>query len=76
MRLLLQVVWFVVIFLSLLGLTALVVASFLPDPMSPAQFGYAVGRYAVWLLLLAVVIVAFSSSRGWLPGIPRHRSDA
>jgi hypothetical protein len=76
MRLLLQIVWFVVIFFSLLGLTALVVASFLPDPMSPAQFGYAVGRYAIWLLLSSAVIVGFSSSRGWLPGVQRRRSDA
>ena len=71
MRALLQIVWFVVIFLSLLGLTAIVVASFLSNPMSPQQFGYAVGRYAIWLLIAAGIIVWLSSSHGWLPGIQR-----
>jgi hypothetical protein len=76
MRVLLHIVWFVVIFLSLLGLTALVVASFLSNPMSPEQFGYAVGRYATWLLILTGIILWLSSGRGWLPGLQRSRSDA
>ena len=76
MRVLVQIIWFVVIFMSLLGLAALVVASSLPDPMSPQHFGYAVGRYAIWLLVAAAVIVALCSHRGWLPGLQRSAPDA
>ena len=76
MRALLHIVWFAVIFLSLLGLTALVVASFLPNPMSPEQFGYAVGRHAVWLFIVTGIILWLSSGRGWLPSLQRSRPDA
>jgi hypothetical protein len=68
-RVFLQIVWFVVLFLGLFGLTTLVVASFLQGPIYPEQFGYAVGRYVLWPLLLAGVLVIVGSPRGWLPGI-------
>jgi hypothetical protein len=75
MRVVTQIIWFLVIFLSLLGLTTLVMASFIHGLISPEQFGYEVGRKAIWLMIASFVIVALASKYGWLPGIAAQVSE-
>ncbi|MGH8039889.1 MAG: hypothetical protein ACRES5_21155 [Pseudomonas sp.] len=72
----LHFIWFLITFLSLLGLTTLVIASFLPAQVSPGQLGYAVGRHGLWLLMASAIIVWLASSRDWLPGPGRNSSHA
>lgn len=74
MRTVAQIIWFLVTFLSLLGLTTLAMASFLQGTFTPEQFGYEVGRKAIWLLVASFVIVALASRRGWLPGVSSRSS--
>lgn len=69
MRAVAVTIWLLVTFLSLLGLTTLAMASVLQGTFTPEQFGYAVGRKAIWLLIATFAIVAIASRRGWLPGV-------
>jgi len=76
MRTAIHVAWFLVIFLALLGVYTLLVASFLNGPVYPQEFGYKVGQSVFPLIAISGAIVYFSSARGWLPGIPQARGDA
>ena len=50
MRVLLHAVWGIVIFLVVMGLTTLMVASTLDSAVSPEQLDYLIGRKIFWLL--------------------------
>ena len=69
MRVLLHAVWGIVIFLVVMGLTTLMVASTLDSAVSPEQLGYLVGRKIFWLLGGTGLILFVCSRRGWLPGL-------
>ena len=69
MRILVHAVWGVVIFLVLMGLTTLVIASVLDAAVSPEQLGYMVGSKIFWLLGGTGLILFVCSRRGWLPGL-------
>src|SRR5690606_37547916 len=69
MRILVHAVWGVVIFLVLMGLTTLVIASVLDAAVSPEQLGYMVGRKIFWLLGGTGLILFVCSRRAWLPGL-------
>jgi hypothetical protein len=60
--------WFALTFLSLTGTSTLAMTTVLDNPMSPQQFGDAVGAKAIWLVPISALIVAIASGRGWLPG--------
>lgn len=75
-QILIQVFWVAFITFGSMGLITLVIVSSLTGPISPGQLGYVTGRYALWVLIAAVVLVRFAAVRGWLPGVPTKQRAA
>jgi hypothetical protein len=71
MRFFVQLGWYVAITIVALAATMAITWVFMPKPIVMGQWGYVVGRFMAWLLLINIGVVALCSNYGWLPGLRR-----